>query len=190
MSTPGCSSGRLGLFCRSFGTQRVVQKRRHQMRILHPSQTPYVPCEQRPPPIPHSLTASSTVKRLLNNNTIAAKEAAKRINWDAYISHQRGVRWHPQGAWRVQFSRRNHERNFFVRCECYFRVGIYGFQMAKDLAIRYRRRLEKEWEELEEQWMKLDILEAEQRAKSRERKEERLLLGEDEPEDSQPRGKE
>ncbi|KFH11080.1 AP2 domain transcription factor AP2IV-1 [Toxoplasma gondii MAS] len=162
---------------RKFGTQRVVQKRRHQMRILHPAQTAYVPVEQRPPPIPHSLTASSTVKRLLNNNTVAAKEAAKRINWGAYISHQRGVRWHPQGAWRVQFSRRNHERNFFVRCECYFRVGTYGFQMAKDLAIRYRQRLEKEWEELQEQWTKLDILEAEQRAKYKEKREEHLLLG-------------
>ncbi|KEP61371.1 UNVERIFIED_CONTAM: AP2 domain transcription factor AP2IV-1 [Hammondia hammondi] len=168
---------------RQFGTQRVVQKRRHQMRILHPAQTAYVPAEERPPPIPHSLTASSTVKRLLNNNTVAAKEAAKRINWDAYISNQRGVRWHPQGAWRVQFSRRNHERNFFVRCECYFRVGTYGFQMAKDLAIRYRQRLEKEWEELQEQWTKLDILEAEQRAKYKEKRAEHLLLGDgEEPE--------
>ncbi|PHJ22380.1 ap2 domain transcription factor ap2iv-1 [Cystoisospora suis] len=150
-------------FSRNFGTQRVVQKRRHQMRILHPAQTPYIPHEERRPPIPHSLTASSTVKRLLNNNTIAAKEAAKRINWDAYVCTQRGVRWHPQGAWRVQFSRKNHERNFFVRCECYFRVSNYGFETAKELAIRYRKRLEKEWEELQEQWMKLDILEAQKR---------------------------
>lgn len=156
------------------------------MRILHPAQTAYVPSEQRPPPIPHSLTATSTVKRLLNNNTIAAKEAAKRINWDAYISHQRGVRWHPQGAWRVQFSRRNHERNFFVRCECYFRVGTYGFQMAKDLAIRYRQRLEKEWEELQEQWTKLDIMEAQQRAKYKEKKEEHLLLGDGEEQEPHP----
>lgn len=152
---------------RCFGTQRVVQKRRHQMRILHPLQAPYIHCEGRPRPcpIPHSLTVTGTIKRLLNSNSIAAKEAASRINWEAYISHKKGVRWHPQGAWRVQFSRRNYERNFFVRCECYFKVSDYGFETAKELAVWYRERLEKEWEELQQQWNRLDIAEARDRVR-------------------------
>merc|ERR1712217_495661 len=57
---------------------------------------------------------------------------------------------------RVQLDRRDYEHNFFVKCSCFFRVNIYGFDRAKELAIGYRKRLEAEWEEQQVIWARLD----------------------------------
>ncbi len=56
----------------------------------------------------------------------------------------------------MQFARRNHEHNFHVGVDCYFYSKIHGFHRAKQLAIGYRRRVEKEWEDLQCIWAKMD----------------------------------
>ncbi|XP_026193307.1 uncharacterized protein LOC34623958 [Cyclospora cayetanensis] len=149
---------------RDFGVKRVVQKRRHQMRIVHPKQEPFLPPPasasgdppKPPQPLPLSLVNSGPVRRLLYSGSAAAAAAAAAVDWRQYLSPCRGVRWHPCGAWRVQFDRRNPQKNFFVRADLYFRVGLYGFSGAKHRAVRYRKRLEMEWEELQETWKALD----------------------------------
>ncbi|OEH79901.1 AP2 domain transcription factor ap2iv-1 [Cyclospora cayetanensis] len=107
---------------RDFGVKRVVQKRRHQMRIVHPKQEPFLPppasASGDPPKPPQPLPLS-----LVNSGP---------------------------------FDRRNPQKNFFVRADLYFRVGLYGFSGAKHRAVRYRKRLEMEWEELQETWKALD----------------------------------
>ena len=149
---------------RDFGVKRVVQKRRHQMRIVQPKQEAYTPPPAAegaprgspPQPLPLSLVNSGPVRRLLYSGSSAAAVAAAAVDWRQYVSPCRGVRWHPCGAWRVQFDRRNKERNFFVRADLYFRVGLYGFHGAKAKAIKYRKRLEQEWLELQDTWRTLD----------------------------------
>merc|ERR1712060_888969 len=100
-----------------------------------------------------------------------AKQLAGSVDWEKYKSNVKGVRWHAAGAWRVQFDRRDYEHNFFVKCDCYFRVAIYGFDRAKELAIGYRKRLEAEWEEQVRIWAQLDEKRELQRL---ERRAERL----------------
>lgn len=166
---------------RCFGVQRVVQKRRHQMRILQPKQDPYkyqgteYSGDGRgtgPGPLPLSLVNSGPVKKLIYSGSAASIAAARAIDWDQYRSPCVGVRWHPSGAWRVQFDRRCVARNFFVSADLYFRVGLYGFAGAKQRAVQYRRRLEAEWKELQQTWHNLDASEARNRASLRPNKEE------------------
>merc|ERR1712039_525108 len=102
-----------------------------------------------------------------------AGNLATQIDWEKYKCDVRGVRWHPVGGWRVQFDRRDYEHNFFVKCSCFFRVNIYGFDRAKELAIGYRKRLEAEWDELQVIWARLD---AEREAKRLARRAERERL--------------
>lgn len=66
----------------------------------------------------------------------------------------------------MQFSRRNHEHNFHVGVDCYFYSKVHGFHRAKELAIGYHTRVEKEWEELQLVWAKMD---AEKAALAREK---------------------
>merc|ERR1711920_653651 len=76
------------------------------------------------------------------------------------------------------FDRRDYEHNFFVKCSCFFRVNIYGFERAKELAIGYRKRLDAEWEEQLAIWARLDAeREAKRLAKRAER--ERALQAAD-----------
>ncbi|CEM02754.1 unnamed protein product [Vitrella brassicaformis CCMP3155] len=152
--------------------KKVVQKRRHMMKILHLRQERYEPKPDGYRPLPMSLTGSGPVRRLLVANTKESFALTDKIDWERYKCDVRGVRWHPNGAWRVQFARRNHEHNFFVKCDCYFRVGLYGFEGAKKLAIAYRKRLEAEWEEQMDQWGVIDQRNAERRNAARQRKEQ------------------
>eukprot|EP00386_Alphamonas_edax_P013121 GDKI01040642.1.p1 GENE.GDKI01040642.1~~GDKI01040642.1.p1 ORF type:complete len:270 (-),score=41.58 GDKI01040642.1:180-989(-) len=155
---------------RGFGSTKVYQKRRYNMRILKPMQTKYVPKPPGYQPLPLSLMASGAVRRLVKANTQESYEMAQKIDWDRYKCDVRGVRWHPNGSWRVQFHRSNHQHNFFVKVSCYFRVALYGFEGAKQLAIGYRRRLEVEWDELTETWEGIDKENAARRVAARERK--------------------
>eukprot|EP00450_Noctiluca_scintillans_P025156 CAMPEP_0194511446 /NCGR_PEP_ID=MMETSP0253-20130528/43128_1 /TAXON_ID=2966 /ORGANISM="Noctiluca scintillans" /LENGTH=141 /DNA_ID=CAMNT_0039354781 /DNA_START=207 /DNA_END=632 /DNA_ORIENTATION=- len=100
--------------------------------------------------------ASGPIRRVLKTESTEARRLAGAVDWERYKCDVRGVRWHPVGGWRVQFDRRNYENNLFVKCDCYFRVQIYGFDRAKELAIGYRKRLEAEWEEQEKIWLRLD----------------------------------
>ncbi|CAE7571264.1 unnamed protein product, partial [Symbiodinium pilosum] len=70
-------------------------------------------------------------------------------------------------AWRVLFNKKDYEHNFFVKCSCYFRVPIYGFERAKELAIAYRRRLDAEWDEQQRIWADLHAKREQERAKRR-----------------------
>eukprot|EP00922_Rhytidocystis_sp_ex-Travisia-forbesii_P047992 GHVS01071513.1.p1 GENE.GHVS01071513.1~~GHVS01071513.1.p1 ORF type:complete len:218 (+),score=23.25 GHVS01071513.1:90-743(+) len=136
----------------AFGTKRVTQKRRHMMKILQPMQEPYKPKPADYHPIPLSVLGSGPLRRVINTNSAEAFALAKSLDWDKYKCNVRGVRWHPNGSWRVQFTRRNYEHNFHVKVNCYFRVGLYGFDGAKQLALGYRKRLEAEWDELLNTW--------------------------------------
>lgn len=93
---------------------------------------------------------------MIRSQSFEALDITRNIDWNKYKSYTVGVRWHPSGSWRVQFNRRSYEHNFFVACSCFFRVHEHGFEKAKQLAVAYRRRLEKEWEELESTWATLD----------------------------------
>ncbi|ORM42130.1 Coatomer subunit zeta-3 [Babesia sp. Xinjiang] len=145
----------------NFGTKRVTQKRRYMLKLIHPEEkkTIKVMTEgrlQSDDALPKSLLCSSAIRKLVYSNTVEAQKLANKINWDAYKSNVRGVRWHPSGSWYVQFNRRNYEKNFFVNCHCYFSVEKHGFQEAKQKAIAYRKRLEAEYEELQETWNDID----------------------------------
>merc|ERR1712187_446505 len=137
---------------RCFGVKKVRQRRRSRGRIIQPKQTHYEPKPDGYKPLPISLLASGPVRRVLTTGTLEANRLAQSVDWDQYKSDVKGVRWHPVGGWRVQFDKRNYEHNFFVKCSCYFRVALYGFHRAKELAIGYRLRLEAEWEEQERIW--------------------------------------
>lgn len=156
---------------RAFGTKRVTQRRRSQGRTIQLKQTHYEPKPDGYRPLPLSLLANGYLRRVLNTRTQEAQDLAGRVDWERYKSDVTGVRWHPVGGWRVQFDRRDYEHNFFVRCDCYFRVTLYGFDRAKELAIAYRKRLEAEWEEQQRIWRKLD---AQREAKRLQRRAERL----------------
>lgn len=126
------------------------------MQIIHPMQQAYIPKPDGYVPIPLSVLGSGPIRRVITRGTQEAFELAKGIQWDKYKCTVKGVRWHPNGSWRVQFCRRNYEHNFFVNVNCYFRVGQHGFEGAKQLAISYRRRLEREWLELVRTWQMMD----------------------------------
>eukprot|EP00922_Rhytidocystis_sp_ex-Travisia-forbesii_P047987 GHVS01071507.1.p1 GENE.GHVS01071507.1~~GHVS01071507.1.p1 ORF type:complete len:222 (+),score=22.42 GHVS01071507.1:58-723(+) len=159
------------LICRqSFGTKRVTQKRRHMMKILQPMQEPYKPKPADYQPIPLSVLGSGPLRRVINTNSAEAFALAKSLDWDKYKCNVRGVRWHPNGSWRVQFTRRNYEHNFHVKVNCYFRVGLYGFDGAKQLALGYRKRLEAEWDELLNTWNVTDRKCAQSRLAARRRR--------------------
>lgn len=169
----GSFVGALGAV-RNFGVKRVTQRRRTRGRLIQLKQTHYEPKPDGYAPLPLSLLASGAVRRVMMTNTVEAQRLAGQVDWDRYKCDVKGVRWHPVGGWRVQFDRRNYQHNFFVKCSCYFRVGQYGFEGARELAIGYRKRLEAEWEEQEQQWERLD----DQRAMEtqRRREEKRIAL--------------
>lgn len=177
----------LKLPCANFGTKRVTQKRRYMLKLIHPEEK-HTSKEWQDgsfntkDALPKSLLCNSVIRKLVYSNTVEAEELAKRINWDAYKCDVKGVRWHPSGSWYVQFNRRNYEKNFFVNCHCYFSVEEHGFEEAKKKAISYRKRLEAEYEELQEAWQQMDQKRHEQRANQRNRRfneilEEDFLLG-------------
>merc|ERR1712070_983996 len=123
-----------------------------------------------------SILGSGHLRRVLTTNTEEAKRLAASVDWKKYKCDVKGVRWHPIGGWRVQFDRRDYEHNFFVKCDCYFRVQIYGFDKAKELAIGYRQRLEAEWEEQLRIWAVLDEKREAQRLKRKAERDARLQL--------------
>mmetsp|Transcript_48874 Transcript_48874/g.109900 ORF Transcript_48874/g.109900 Transcript_48874/m.109900 type:complete len:252 (+) Transcript_48874:85-840(+) len=156
---------------RAFSTvKRVTQRRRSRARIVQLKQTHYEPKPDGYAPLPLSLMASGPIRRVIRAGTVEAKQLAGAVDWERYKCDVPGVRWHPVGGWRVQFDRRDYEHNFFVKCSCYFRVSIYGFDRAKELAIGYRKRLEAEWEEQQRIWAQLD---AEREAKRLQKRVER-----------------
>lgn len=156
---------------RAFGAQRVRQLRRTRGRIIQLKQTHYEPKPEGYSPLPLSLLGSGPIRRVLKAGTVEAKRLAGSVDWDRYKCDVRGVRWHPVGGWRVQFDRRNYEHNFFVKCSCYFRVAIYGFDRAKELAVGYRRRLDAEWEEQMRIWADLDVRRETARLEKRQQRE-------------------
>mmetsp|Transcript_96746 Transcript_96746/g.300854 ORF Transcript_96746/g.300854 Transcript_96746/m.300854 type:complete len:234 (-) Transcript_96746:394-1095(-) len=160
---------------RAFTVKRVTQRRRSRGRIIQLKQTHYEPKPDDYEPLPVSLLASGPIRRVLRAGTVEAKELAATVDWNKYKCDTKGVRWHPVGGWRVQFDRRDYEHNFFVKCSCYFRVSIHGFDRAKELAIGYRKRLEAEWDEQQRIWAKLDAEREAARLKRREERERALL---------------
>mmetsp|Transcript_17145 Transcript_17145/g.45666 ORF Transcript_17145/g.45666 Transcript_17145/m.45666 type:complete len:225 (+) Transcript_17145:104-778(+) len=157
---------------RAFGTKRVTQRRRSRGRIIQLKQTHYEPTPEGYSPLPLSLLANGHIRRTLKAGTQDANRLVSQVDWERYKCDVTGVRWHAVGAWRVQFDRKDYEHNFFVKCSCYFRVSIYGFDRAKELAIGYRRRLEAEWEEQQRIWARLD---AQREAARLQRRREREL---------------
>mmetsp|Transcript_62167 Transcript_62167/g.158075 ORF Transcript_62167/g.158075 Transcript_62167/m.158075 type:complete len:258 (-) Transcript_62167:11-784(-) len=157
---------------RAFGIRRVKQRRRTRGRIIQLKQTHYEPKPDDYLPLPMSLLGSGPIRRVLTAGTVEGNQLAGAVSWDRYKCDVRGVRWHPVGGWRVQFDKRDYEHNFFVKCSCYFRVQLYGFDRSKELAIQYRQRLEAEWEEQHQIWVRLD---AEREASRLRRKEEKVL---------------
>ena len=135
---------------------RVRQRRRSRGQIIQAKQTHYVPKPDNDTPLPRSLMATGPIRRAVYTRSAEAESFLPQIDWHKYQCDVRGVRWHANGSWRVQFDRRNFEHNFFVKCSMYFRVGIYGFDKAKALAINYRKRCEAEWEEQEKIWATID----------------------------------
>lgn len=114
-------------------------------------------------PLPLSLLASSFIRRAIYSNREAALKNLQNINWKKYCCNVKGVRWHASGAWRVLFCKRNYQHNFFVKCDCYFRVSIYGFEKSKELAVRYRKRLEYEYLLLMKRWKEIEMENAKKR---------------------------
>jgi len=156
---------------RSFAVKRVVQRRRSRGRIIQLKQTHYEPKPDNYSSVPLSLMGSGHLRRVIKAGTVEAKQLAAAVDWDRYKCDVKGVRWHPVGGWRVQFDRRDYEHNFFVKCSCYFRVAIHGFDRAKELAIAYRKRLDAEWEEQQQIWARLDAQQESKRLKIREERE-------------------
>ncbi|CAJ1403831.1 unnamed protein product [Effrenium voratum] len=160
-----------GLGARCFGTKRVRQRRRSRGRIIQLKETHYEPKPEGYQPLPLSLLASGPIRRVLATRTVEAKRLVGVIDWERYKCNVKGVRWHAVGGWRVTFDRKDHYHNFFVRCSCYFRVAIYGFERGKELAIAYRKRLEAEWDEQQRIWAELDAKREAERLKRRARAE-------------------
>lgn len=107
--------------------------------------------------LPLSLLSSSFIRRTIYSNREDVLKKLKNINWKKYCCNVKGVRWHASGAWRVYFCKRNYQHNFFVKCDCYFRVGIYGFEKSKELAVLYRKRLEYEYLLLMKRWKEIEV---------------------------------
>ena len=146
------------------GVKRVRQKRRTMGKLIQLKQSHYFPKPEDYTPIPKAVLGSGYIRRLLKSGTMASLDLIPAVAWEKFISTTKGVRWHPCGAWRVQFSRRNLAHNYHVGVDCYFYTKLHGFHRAKELAIAYRKRLEEEWAEAEEGWRKID----EERAIKRE----------------------
>jgi hypothetical protein len=146
------------------GVKRVRQKRRTMGKLIQLKQSHYFPKPDDYTPIPKAVLGSGYVRRLLKAGTVDSLDLIPTVAWEKFMCTTEGVRWHPCGAWRVQFSRRNLEHNYHVGVDCYFYTKLHGFHRAKELAISYRKRLELEWEEAEDSWRKID----EERTKIRE----------------------
>ena len=125
-------------------------------RLIQLQQSHYFPKPLDYAPVPKSVMGSGYIRRLLKSGTTTSRSLIPQVAWEKYICTTRGVRWHPCGAWRVQFCRRNYEQNYHVGVDCYFYARVHGFHRAKELAIAYRARLEKEWEEAEQGWATID----------------------------------
>ncbi|VUZ97126.1 AP2 domain transcription factor, putative [Plasmodium vivax] len=121
-------------------------------------------------PLPLSLLSSSFIRRTIYSNREHVLKNLKNINWKKYCCNVKGVRWHASGAWRVYFCKRNYQHNFFVKCDCYFRVSIYGFEKSKELAVRYRKRLEYEYILLMKRWKEIEMENAKKRKMIKESK--------------------
>ncbi|CAD2083807.1 transcription factor with AP2 domain(s), putative [Plasmodium vinckei brucechwatti] len=113
--------------------------------------------------LPLSLLSSSFIRRAIYSNRENILKNLKNINWKRYCCNVKGVRWHASGAWRVYFCKRNYQHNFFVKCDCYFRVSIYGFEKSKELAVLYRKRLEYEYILLMKRWKEIEMENAKKR---------------------------
>ncbi|SCN58747.1 transcription factor with AP2 domain(s), putative [Plasmodium chabaudi chabaudi] len=113
--------------------------------------------------LPLSLLSSSFIRRAIYSNRENVLKSLKNINWKKYCCNVKGVRWHASGAWRVYFCKRNYQHNFFVKCDCYFRVSIYGFEKSKELAVLYRKRLEYEYILLMKRWKEIEMENAKKR---------------------------
>ncbi|SBS87351.1 transcription factor with AP2 domain(s), putative (ApiAP2) [Plasmodium malariae] len=114
-------------------------------------------------PLPLSLLSSSFIRRTIYSNREHVLKNLKNVNWKKYCCNVKGVRWHASGAWRVYFCKRNYQHNFFVKCDCYFRVSIYGFEKSKELAVLYRKRLEYEYILLMKRWKEIEMENAKKR---------------------------
>ena len=125
-------------------------------RLVQLEQSHYFPKPDDYRPIPKAVLGSGYIRRLLKSGTNDAQALIPQVAWEKFICDVKGVRWHPCGAWRVQFSRRNREHNFHVGVDCYFYTKLHGFHKAKEMAIGYRKRLELEWEEAEAGWRAID----------------------------------
>ncbi|CAG25353.1 hypothetical protein PFAG_01320 [Plasmodium falciparum Santa Lucia] len=121
--------------------------------------------------LPLSLLSSSFIRRTIYSNREDVLKKLKNINWKKYCCNVKGVRWHASGAWRVYFCKRNYQHNFFVKCDCYFRVGIYGFEKSKELAVLYRKRLEYEYLLLMKRWKEIEVENAKKRKMIKESKQ-------------------
>ena len=143
-------------------------------RLIQLQQSHYFPKPDDYQPIPKSVMGSGFIRRLMKAGTQTSQSMIPQVAWEKFICTTKGVRWHPCGAWRVQFSRRNREHNFHVGVDCYFYAKTHGFHKAKELAMGYRQRLEAEWADAEEAWAKID---AERDAQRSEREIIRQLLG-------------
>ncbi|SBS85485.1 transcription factor with AP2 domain(s), putative (ApiAP2) [Plasmodium ovale curtisi] len=121
-------------------------------------------------PLPLSLLSSSFIRRTVYSNREDVLKNLKNINWKKYCCNVKGVRWHASGAWRVYFCKRNYQHNFFVKCDCYFRVSIYGFEKSKELAVLYRKRLEYEYILLMKRWKEIEKENAKKRKMIKESK--------------------
>ncbi len=136
-------------------------------RLVQLQQSHYFPKADDYTPIPKAVLGSGYVRRLLKAGTADSQSLIPQVAWEKFICDVKGVRWHPCGAWRVQFSRRNREHNFHVGVDCYFYTKLHGFHRAKEMAIGYRKRLELEWEEAEAGWLAIDASRAAAREASR-----------------------
>lgn len=147
------------------------QKRRTMGRLIQLKQSHYFPKPDDYTPIPKAVLGSGYIRRLLKAGTSLSQQLIPQVMWEKFICTTKGVRWHPCGAWRVQFSRRNLEHNYHVGVDCYFYTKLHGFHRAKEMAIAYRKRLETEWEEAEAGWKKIDEEREAKRIADRENKE-------------------
>ena len=153
------------------GVKRVRQKRRTMGRLIQLKQSHYFPKPDDYTPIPKAVLGSGYIRRLLKAGSSLSHQLVPQVMWEKFICTTKGVRWHPCGAWRVQFSRRNLEHNYHVGVDCYFNTKLHGFHRAKELAIAYRKRLEAEWEEAEAGWKRIDDERVAKRIANRENRE-------------------
>ncbi|CAK0828492.1 unnamed protein product [Prorocentrum cordatum] len=121
--------------CPEYGASMAIEVDFRAGRIIQLKQTHYEPTPEGYSPLPLSLLANGHIRRTLKAGTQDANRLVSQVDWERYKCDVTGVRWHAVGAWRVQFDRKDYEHNFFVKCSCYFRVSIYGFDRAKDQVI-------------------------------------------------------